>query len=139
MGAASELGAPPLVTSLWALPFSGSDLAFLIPSRGSSWHRCPMFRFTHLVHGRSCKNRSVSEKRASGRIHSQGRKSYASNCNVSKYYKVVVTQQTPCFGCQEDGCGLPNVCNKCTLIGSKEVSKDCREHQKGTALESYHD
>ena len=41
-----ELSAGPLVPS-------DSDLERLGPSRGSSWHRWPMFRLTHRVHGRS--------------------------------------------------------------------------------------
>lgn len=40
----------------WTLPWT--LFAFLeSASRGSSWQRCPMLRFIHLVHGLSCSQR----------------------------------------------------------------------------------
>ena len=61
-----------------ALPF------FFIGSRGSSWHRCPMSRLIHRVHGRSCMESAGCPSARNGTGKLPGHKSYATRNAQSK-------------------------------------------------------
>ena len=105
------------------IPFSCSPFAALAGSRGSSWHRWPMLRLTHLAHGRSYMptRTSVSEKyqryRLSGTNPIKGRtKSHVICCHWHEAGRISLSQPQICQTLKQ----ADMLCS----IGSEQKSKD---------------